>query len=640
MHPVRHVHYGIVIAAGLCCVLLFSSPAAAQGSYFNGVNQNLSNVCPITSTFEPAALTTFTGYFTNVATNLPSTGDTVYIHAYAVNGSACSNDTVGFEFFLPEGASFDISGTNPVYCIRGRFDNSVVENVPNDANGACSQTPGAGTFGGAFFGWTALPAVGNWWLEIRVPVRFNKQLLGLAGPASHQIQVVTSSIHGNVVPVQAVTVFYRAQFDSFATTAITSTGATEGFNLYSYFHAGNLFIDTGTSNPPPANPTPTAITATSLGYVITNPLTGLSPGTTYFWRARYVTTDGTFTTPVQSFATTGGGPQTLTVSKSGTGAGTVASSPAGISCGATCSASFAFNQSVTLTAVASGGSTFAGWSGSGCSGTGTCSVTMSAAKSVTAQFTASSSPFTVSVSKVGTGAGTVTSSPAGISCGATCSASFSSGSSVTLTAAASSGSTFAGWSGGGCSGTGTCTVSVAASVSAQFTRQIGSLSVTLDGLPAGTTAALAITGPDGYNATQTVLTGTGVNLSDVVTGTYTVTPPTVTVSSSTYTASVQSATVTFGGTATINIVYTLQTGGAPARAGDYDGDGKSDMAVYKSTGDWAILKSSSAFASSLAKSWGGAGYTAVTGDYDGDGKQDLALYRGSTGEWLMLIVVV
>jgi TolB protein len=63
---------------------------------------------------------------------------------------------------------------------------------------------------------------------------------------------------------------------------------------------------------------------------------------------------------------------------------------------------------------------------------------------------------TVTVSKAGTGSGTVTSSPAGIDCGATCSAQFADGSSVTLTAAAGSGSTFEGWSGGGCSGTGTC----------------------------------------------------------------------------------------------------------------------------------------------------------------------------------------
>jgi uncharacterized repeat protein (TIGR02543 family) len=78
---------------------------------------------------------------------------------------------------------------------------------------------------------------------------------------------------------------------------------------------------------------------------------------------------------------------TLAVSKTGTGGGLVTSSPAGITCGATCSASFNHNASVTVTAIASTGSTFTGWSGSGCSGTGTCTVTMDAARSVTANFT-------------------------------------------------------------------------------------------------------------------------------------------------------------------------------------------------------------------------------------------------------------
>jgi hypothetical protein len=76
----------------------------------------------------------------------------------------------------------------------------------------------------------------------------------------------------------------------------------------------------------------------------------------------------------------------LSVSRTGTGSGTVSSSPDGISCGATCSASFNYNTSVILTATPVTGSTFTGWSGSGCSGTGTCTVTRSAAKSVTANF--------------------------------------------------------------------------------------------------------------------------------------------------------------------------------------------------------------------------------------------------------------
>jgi M6 family metalloprotease-like protein len=70
---------------------------------------------------------------------------------------------------------------------------------------------------------------------------------------------------------------------------------------------------------------------------------------------------------------------TLNVGKSGDGTGTVTSSAPGISCGADCSEQYALPASnVTLTAVASAGSTFTGWSGA-CTGTGTCSVPISAA---------------------------------------------------------------------------------------------------------------------------------------------------------------------------------------------------------------------------------------------------------------------
>jgi phospholipase C len=75
----------------------------------------------------------------------------------------------------------------------------------------------------------------------------------------------------------------------------------------------------------------------------------------------------------------------LTVTSSGSGTGTVSSSPSGISCGQTCSASFDTGAAVTLTATASGGSTFAGWTGA-CTGTGNCSVTLSANAAVTATF--------------------------------------------------------------------------------------------------------------------------------------------------------------------------------------------------------------------------------------------------------------
>jgi hypothetical protein len=81
--------------------------------------------------------------------------------------------------------------------------------------------------------------------------------------------------------------------------------------------------------------------------------------------------------------------QTLTVNKSGTGAnhGSVTSTPAGIDCGSTCSTDFNDGEIVMLSpsTPAGGFTTFAGWGGA-CDGTGSCMLTMDAAKNVTARF--------------------------------------------------------------------------------------------------------------------------------------------------------------------------------------------------------------------------------------------------------------
>jgi uncharacterized repeat protein (TIGR02543 family) len=160
---------------------------------------------------------------------------------------------------------------------------------------------------------------------------------------------------------------------------------------------------------------------------------------------------------------------TLTVTRVGNG--TVTSSPAGISCGATCSVSYASGKKVTLQASAAQGYRFTGWSGA-CSGTGSCSVTMTKNTAVTATFAVT---YTLNVTLSGTGFGSVSSTPSGINCGSTCSAGFVSGQQVTLKASATGAnqkSTFTGWS-GACSGTGTCivTMSAAKSVGATFTRR-------------------------------------------------------------------------------------------------------------------------------------------------------------------------
>ncbi len=164
----------------------------------------------------------------------------------------------------------------------------------------------------------------------------------------------------------------------------------------------------------------------------------------------------------------------LKVIKAGTGSGTVTSSPPGIDCGSTCEAKYPEGETVTLTASATTGSEFEKWTG--CEhevGLEECEVKMSAAESVTAAFNLTAvTEYKLKVIKAGTGTGTVTSSPAGINCGATCEASFEEGKKVTLAEKAETGSTFAGWSGGGCSGTGTCVVTIdsAQDVTATFEK--------------------------------------------------------------------------------------------------------------------------------------------------------------------------
>ncbi|SFU90610.1 pre-peptidase C-terminal domain-containing protein [Paenacidovorax caeni] len=175
----------------------------------------------------------------------------------------------------------------------------------------------------------------------------------------------------------------------------------------------------------------------------------------------------------------GGTFYTLSVAKSGTGTGTVTSSPSGINCGSDCSESYPAGTSVTLTATPSAGHTFTGWSGA-CAGSATsCSVAMNAAKSVTATF-AYTPQAALSVANVGNGTGTVARTGGTLYCGSLCNESLAVGSIVTLTATPASDSIFVGWSGGSCTGTGTCvfTINANTTVTAVFQKSGSARSVT------------------------------------------------------------------------------------------------------------------------------------------------------------------
>jgi FG-GAP-like repeat/Divergent InlB B-repeat domain len=141
-------------------------------------------------------------------------------------------------------------------------------------------------------------------------------------------------------------------------------------------------------------------------------------------------------------------PTRLTIQKTGAGRGRVRSqynpNIDSISCdGDLCNYDYDLDTVISLEASASEGSRFVGWSGSGCTGTGACVVTLSSAKSVTANFELPQ--FTLRIVKAGAGSGAVNSLPSGIDCGADCTEAYLSGTGIVLTAKPDKGSIFAGW---------------------------------------------------------------------------------------------------------------------------------------------------------------------------------------------------
>jgi List-Bact-rpt repeat protein len=208
-----------------------------------------------------------------------------------------------------------------------------------------------------------------------------------------------------------------------------------------------------------------------------------------------ITGYGTADLLVESFERLSPAPAGLNVTTSGEGSGTVTSGSS-IDCShgePSCSA-WVPAGSVTLDAVASPGSAFAGWTGL-CSGSNqVCGVVLGPGeiKFATARF----EPLRqLSVAKAGKGDGEVSSEPAGITCppgsSACPPASFTQGTRVKLTATPVNGSVFQGWS-GGCVGQ-TCEVSMDSdtSVTATFEPKnlVHSLSVSKDGKGGGTVSS-------------------------------------------------------------------------------------------------------------------------------------------------------
>jgi len=184
----------------------------------------------------------------------------------------------------------------------------------------------------------------------------------------------------------------------------------------------------------------------------------------------------------------------LTVSKSGTGTGTVTSSPAGINCGFECEAEFEEGEEVELSQSAETGSEFTGWGGA-CTGAGTCKVTMSEAKSVTATFDLESTPeFELEVNTAGTGEGEVQ-CKVGVGPEEPCEAQYEEGTEVALVPVVEIGSEFSGWS-EDCTGTGACALTM---------DEAHSVTVGFDLEPVLETLTVEVEGPGSVSAPEDIV---------------------------------------------------------------------------------------------------------------------------------------
>ncbi|RPI80365.1 MAG: VCBS repeat-containing protein [Chloroflexi bacterium] len=207
---------------------------------------------------------------------------------------------------------------------------------------------------------------------------------------------------------------------------------------------------------------------------------------------------------------------------------------------------------------------------------------MSANRNCTATFDAQPvQTFGLSDNKTGAGNGTVTSNPAGINCGSDCSESYTSGTVVVLSAHPAVGSVFSGWSGSGCS-TGSVTMNGSRSCTAMFNSQ-----------PTQQTSRIGVFRPS-----------TGGWYFDNGNGSW--------------------------DGCGVDACYAFGMSGDVPVLRDYDGDGKTDIAVYRN-GDWYIHRSLDGGVMSVG--WGVAQDIAVPADYDGDGKTDIAVYRN--GGWFI-----
>lgn len=171
----RKTKYFVLASALMSlAVLLFPRAASAQArrQFIDGTLVGTPGNDCITGA-RVTQIGSFASYFGARDLSFPRVGDISYVRAFSqVVGNPCSGgDVIGFDFFLPSGATLAISADNPVICQAQFGSNPPIENDPAIR---CNQTASFGGFGGLFFGFAEVPT--GFSFQIMVPVRFNQSL--------------------------------------------------------------------------------------------------------------------------------------------------------------------------------------------------------------------------------------------------------------------------------------------------------------------------------------------------------------------------------------------------------------------------------------------------------------------------------
>jgi hypothetical protein len=153
------------------------------------------------------------------------------------------------------------------------------------------------------------------------------------------------------------------------------------------------------------------------------------------------------------------------------------------------------------------------------------------------------------------------------------------------------------------------------------------ISLSNTGTAALTIAGIAITGPNSSDFAQTNTCGTSLAVGANCTISVTFVPS----ATGTRTASVSITDNAAGSPQTVALA-----GAGIVTTADFDGDGKSDISVFRpSNGIWFVIPSRNP-GTAILQQWGANGDIPVPGDYDGDGKMDFAVWRPSNWTWFVI----